>query len=419
MSVYRLLSVSILSVTVMMSCALPPPVPDAEVIGKYADSSADEIFKRVNAEYGAATQEGLDFFAPDQLKQGHAALSKAASLQRYHAEDMEVLTQLYIAEKQLNICRQVKIQAEKQMPEVLDALQTLKAKSVTRSYGAEYGSLVYETTKLLSAIEDFVLGKPVNPKKDFAGDKAILLQQLHELEIKVVKYNTLKEANVVFKEVASIGGKRLAPKTFKQAEQALQQANAIIEKDVNDEQAIAEAAKNCEFAVFHALHVARAVAKLESLSQSDYETYILDLENKLHAIADALDYRDIRNHTLSDQIQLLTGLTQRLMTQKANPAQANSGVLSEGYSDFSQLKVAHEEALQKIQELTDQIAQLQTSKTPAAPAVSRQEQHLKGKTAQLEQQNSELILQYNNLKAERDSLQHKLNAALNKKSTNQ
>lgn len=401
---------------VVTSCALlPPPVPDAVVTDTYADSPADEVLKKVNAEYTAAMREGLDFFAPNQFKEGQAALAKAGALRRYNEEDIKILKQLYIAEQQLDKCRQVKRQAEKQMPDVLSALQTLRAKSVIRSYPNEFDSLAYQASKLLREIEDSVLGKPVHSKKNFTKEKAKLLQDLRELEIKVVKYNTLNESKVVFKEVENIGGKRLAPKTFKRAEKILQEANAVIEKNVRDDEAIAEAGKKYEFAVFHALHVARAVDKLESLSRAEYEAYILDLEENLQAIADAFEYRDIRNHALNEQMQLLTGLTKRLMMQKANLVQANDGVVAQDQTDVHQLKEDHEKALQQIEELSAQLAQLQNNQAPASSnSLSLDEVKLKKRTAELEQQVSELLLKYNNLKAERDSLQNKLNATRSK-----
>ena len=412
----RLLWVNFIAVTLMVSCALPPEVPDEVVTSKYADSSFDAVYKRVDAAYGAANQEGLDFFAPDQFKKGRTAMSKADSLRRSNADEMEVLKQLYVAEKQLNICRQVKIQAEKQMPEVLSAMHTLRAKSVTRSYAGEFDRLVYQASKLLRDIEDFVLGKKtMDPKQDLAKEKAALLQELQGLEIKVVKYNFLNESNIVFTEVKSLGGKRLAPKTFETAEQALQEVNAIIEKNVNDEDAIVEAAKKYEFAVFHALHITRAVDKLGSLSTSDYETYLLDLETKLQAIAEAFDYRDMRNHALYEQIQLVTGLARRIMIQKANLAKASSGVVVEDALDTNKLKEQYAQAVQKIQELSDQLAQLQTNQTPRTAPASEQVQKLRSKAALLEKQVSQLQLQFNNLKAERDSLQYKLDATTSNK----
>ncbi|WP_455212732.1 hypothetical protein [Kaarinaea lacus] len=414
MSIVRLLCVSTLTAMVVMSCALPPPVPDAVVTDTYADSQADEVLKKVNADYTEAMQEGLDFFAPNQFREGKAALSKAARLRRSKAEDMEILKQLYVAEKQLKICRQVKMQAEKQMPDVLGGLQTLEAKSATQSYPDEYYSVTHGASKLLRDIEDGVLGKPVDPKKNFAEEKAKLLQEMHKLEIKVVKYNTLNDSKIVFKEVVSIGGKRLAPKTFKKAEKTLKEANAIIENNVKDDDVIAEAGKKYEFAVFHALHVARAVDKLESLSRSEYETYILDLEEHLQAIADAFEYRDIRNHALNEQMQLLTGLAKRLMTQKANIARVNRGAVQQEQIDVTQLEEDHENALKRIQELSDQLTQVENNQAPDTVSVSQEEQKLKKKASQLEQQVSELLLKYNNLKAERDSLQNKLNATRGK-----
>ena len=411
MSLNRLLFVGIVTANILMSCALPPPVPDAVVSDKFADSSVDEVMRKMVADYGEAERDGMSLFAPSQFREGKAALSKAGELRRVQAEEMEILRQLYLAEKQLNICRQVKLQAEKQIPGVLSALRTLRAKSVMRSYADEYDSLTYQVSRLMNGIEDFVLGKPVDSKKDFAKEKALVMQQAHELEIKVVKYNTLNESKVVFKDVESMGGKRLATATFRKAEQALEEANAVIENNVKDEQAVGQAGEHYKFAVFHALHVAREVGKLESLNRSEYENYILDLEDKLQAIAEALEYRDIRNHAVTEQIQLLTGLAQRLMAEKTKLLQANNTPRTNNKPDIGNLQTEHDKALQKIQELTEQIAQLQANQAPAASAVPDDGQQFKRKAARLEQQVSELLLKYNNLKAERDSLQVKLNAS--------
>jgi hypothetical protein len=415
MRLYQLALITTVIAGVMVSCALlPPPVPDAAVSDKYADSASDEVFRKVAADYAAARAEGLDFFAPNQFKQGSMALSRASSLRKAKADDMEILKQLYIAEKQLKVCRQVKTQAQQQMPEVLDALQNLEAKSVTQSFPSEFDTLNYKTSKLLRDIEDLVLGKSANANNNFRKEKSGLMKAIRDLEIKVVKHNTLNDTNIVFKEVDSLGGKRLAPKTYQQAKQALQAANDIIERNVKDEKAIEQAGKEYQFAVFHTLHVTREVDRLESLGRSEYEAYILELEDKLNAAVQAFGYQDIRNHALHEQIQVLTGLAQRLRAQKTNLVKARNAAMPEELQELTKLKEEHEAALQKNQELSQRISQLQSDQAPPSATVSEEEKKLKQKAALLEQRVSELLLQNNDLKAQRDSLQNKLNATRGK-----
>ncbi|MCG6970329.1 MAG: hypothetical protein LJE85_11225 [Gammaproteobacteria bacterium] len=416
MRLYQLALFTTVIAGVMVSCALPPPVPDAVVTEKYSGAADDDLVRKVTIEYADAKIEGLEYFAPDQFAQGKFALSKATRLRKSKADEMEVLKQLYIAEKQLNICRQVKSEAQKQLPEVLAGMQKLSEQAVEQSYPSEFDSLRYNTSRLLRDIEDVVLGKPAKANNKLNAEKAELMKEIRDLEIQVVKFNTLNESKVVFKEVESLGGKRLAPETYQQAKQALQAANDAIEKNVNDKKAIEQAGKDYEFAVFHALHVARAVAKLESLSRSDYEAYILDMENKLHVTVQAFGYRDIRNHSLHEQIQVLSGLAQRLIMKNEHLSQARNAAMPEEIQQLGKLKEEHDAAQQKIQELSSQVARLQSNPSSDDAAVSEAElQKLRQKAVLLEQQVSELLLQNNDLKTQRDSLQNKLNAKLGQK----
>ena len=113
--------------------------------------------------------------------------------------------------------------------------------------------------------------------------------------------------------------------------------------------------------------------------------------------------------------QLLTGLARRIMIQKASLAKASSGVVVDDALDTNKLKEQYAQAVQKIQELSDQLAQLQTNQTPRTAPASEQVQKLRSKAALLEKQVSQLQLQFNNLKAERDSLQYKLDATTSNK----
>jgi uncharacterized coiled-coil DUF342 family protein len=102
------------------------------------------------------------------------------------------------------------------------------------------------------------------------------------------------------------------------------------------------------------------------------------------------------------------------MIEKANLAQAGSGAMADNNLDVNKLKEEHAKALHKIQELSDRLAQSQTKQVTEIPATSAEVQKMKEKAAQAEEQLSQLLLQYNNLKAERDSLQKKLNATMSK-----
>lgn len=405
---------TLIALNLLSSCALQPQISDAAIADKYADTPAKEVLKKVQAEYSQAEPDGLRFFAPQLFREGQNSLYTAANLRANQADDKEVLKYLYIAEQQLNLCRQVKTAAQKQIPDVLKALALLRTKNIARAYGNEFDAALWETGKLLSHIEDVVMGKSVTGPavQSFKKGKQKLLRDLRVLEIKLVKFNTLNESLTVFKEVEKLGGKSLAPKTFQQAEDAFAKVNKIVERNVKDDTAITEAGKQYEFAVFHALHVTRAVSKLQSLSQSDYEDYILDLENKLEPIAKAMNYQDMRNHTLQEQMQLLTSLASRFMARQSNTELAGTSSNLDDNPEFKELKTKYENAVQKIQNLNDEITQWQNANPQAKIVLSKEEEAARRKAAQLEERVSELLLENNNLKAERDSLQSKLNAVV-------
>lgn len=397
------------------SCVLlQPQVPNAVVENKYADATAGDVLRKVQRAYTDAEKTGLSFFARDQYNKGKVALATATRKYKYKEADIEVLKYLFIAEQQLNICVQVKNSAEQKIPQVLAGLTLLKYKQAEQSYASEYDGLLHDTSKLLSSLEATVLGKPVNPSvwNFFDKQKQTLIKNIQALEIKVVKYNALNESKIVFEEVEKINAASLAPTTYRQAEKTLEEANEIIEKNVKDEKAIQEAGNKYKFAVYHALHVAREVDKLESLGS--YEDYILDMEDKLNSIAEALKYRDIRNHALYEQIQLLSGLVKRLVEKKSNVMQASTGLTSVDQVAVAKLESEKQEALKQIEELSQQLSQLKEQQPEGDKktkvVLSDKEKEFRRKARILEQRVSELVLENNNLKSERDSLKNKLKA---------
>ncbi|WP_455205498.1 hypothetical protein [Kaarinaea lacus] len=400
-----------LSLTACIILETTPPVPEEVVQEKFASASTSQAMRQTSSIYAQAKASKLDFFAPSNFADAKMAMDRARILFREQADDMEIKKYLFLVEEHIQKAYEVKKVSQQNLHEVLAQIDVLTQKNAKSSYGEDYDYIVYRAQELSGQIEKNNSGDTSKrvPMSDIEKEKKEILEDAHKLEIAVVKHNTLTATTKVFKEVDAINGDKYAPQTYKEAELAFQRANEIIEKDVRNDEAIEKAGDDYRFAVHHAMHVARAAKHLDGIGGREYEQYILNLEKKLAPIAEARNYRDIRDHSIFEQTQILTGLAQRIKTAQSNNsvnAVSNNSSVTTATQDIElrRLKEEKQLAMEKIEKLTASVATLKQR----IEEMSNNQSPLKQKMWAMEQQLSDLQLRNAELQHQSESLQSKL-----------
>ncbi|KXF80922.1 hypothetical protein [Enterovibrio coralii] len=101
------------------------------------------------------------------------------------------------------------------------------------------------------------------------------------------------------------GFKSVAPISFTKASATLEQAEAIVRLNPRDTAAINNAVDDVTFEISHLKHIGQEVKRFRSIDDGKYEPLILELENRLHSIAQAMGDIDLRSKPMQKQTEEL------------------------------------------------------------------------------------------------------------------
>lgn len=389
---------------------------DASLLSKkYENQSVTQVIESLTLRMSKAQGEHLERYSPGLYNKAKQTFSDAQSAYRGKASVRRVLTLAYTAEKSLDEAIKVKQLAIQHLRDVFDAIALLEAKKVATSHMLQFNTLLAKAADLVEFLEQRVTtGKlmDVVARQRFDQERKVLLENIGDLTIKVVKFNML-ESTLVMLDGFIEDAKELAPQTYALVEKAKQAAEVIIDNNVDDEAAVRKASENFRFSVNHALHVTQAVRQLHALPKKHYEDYVLDLERKLIPINNALENRDIRDRNFYEQTIVLTKAASKLMHEK-NKLKKQKTVLSKtGISkeekvntavDIVVLQQEKSKSQEEKKKLTQKIETLQF----VIKGLKRNERPLKDKIWLLEQQVNELGTENRRLNERKRELESKL-----------
>lgn len=121
-------------------------------------------------------------------------------------------------------------------------------------------------------------------------------------------------------EIATLrkqGFKTVAPISYTKTSAALEQAQAVVNLNPRDAEAIGVAVEDVQFEIAHLKHIGQEVKKFKNVDDDKFEPLILELENRLHVIAQTLDDLDLRNTPMQRQADVLADKVAQL-NEKAN-----------------------------------------------------------------------------------------------------
>ncbi|WP_283130842.1 hypothetical protein [Enterovibrio norvegicus] len=186
-------------------------------------------------------------------------------------------------------------------------LNEIDAKSV---YATKFRSVERDYYKLYTYVED-------NEIDDAQVKQAEFLQKAKQLEALVAMKRNIAPLQTEIATLRKQGFKTVAPISYTKTSAALEQAQAVVNLNPRDAEAIGVAVEDVQFEIAHLKHIGQEVKKFKNVDDDKFEPLILELENRLHVIAQTLDDLDLRNTPMQRQADVLADKVAQL-NEKAN-----------------------------------------------------------------------------------------------------
>ncbi|MBE1274519.1 hypothetical protein [Enterovibrio baiacu] len=186
-------------------------------------------------------------------------------------------------------------------------LNEMDAKSV---YATKFRSVERDYYKLYSYVED-------NEIDDAQVKQAEFLHKAKQLEALVVMKRNIAPLQTEIATLRKQGFKTVAPISYTKTSATLEQAQAVVNLNPRDVEAIGHAVADVQFEIAHLKHIGQEVKKFKNVEDDKFEPLILELENRLHVIAQTLDDLDLRNTPMQRQADVLADKVAAL-NEKAN-----------------------------------------------------------------------------------------------------
>ena len=304
----------------LVGCAATPPkvtVDTAEVQQQFKGKTVAQAQQETEAAMARAEQDELAFYSPGFFATAQQALKDAQFLELAPKEpatdgrspDIEIFTKLSLANKSLAQAEATKPEVQKRLKDILTVRDSLIAKGIDQSNAGEYKDVMKELSNLFRRIEK-------NDLENFDQSQAIILLQFHRLESQSVKAAQLEQHIAVLEQAEAMGAGGAAPKSYQKTQLALKNAQAVIERDPNDQAAIKAAVEQFAFEANHLVHATKEVKELRELNHAAMENILLAAESSLLAISDALGQPDPRQHNLREQVEMIVSAADKLLAAK-------------------------------------------------------------------------------------------------------
>ena len=273
-----------------------------------AKDAVDSLTSRLSS----SEEDQLDYFAPGALKQAEKHVRTATSafeafrFDASRATERSVAQILYAVERAnqvLDTAYRTREVAMTTLAESFANTETLESLGVAEMYPSLYRDVTRELDALVAAIAKGNISR--------AQDRqANLLPQLLALEIKAITKIELEEVELALADLRELRPERYVPNTFQKAVASIESAEAVIASSPRNKAAIEDAAELAKYEIARTDALIIEVKNLMAIKKTEYESYLLELEDRIAVIADQLGLEMISDRSISEQfdaIEMETG----------------------------------------------------------------------------------------------------------------
>ena len=274
-----------------------------------------DALKITESRMAVAQTNNVDIYAPNQMEQAKEALLEARRYSdRFQADPENVNRSISLffgdtmgekaleliarANAALDLAEENKQQADTIFAAANENFIWLKKFQAPINYRYEYEDLERAQRYLIEYVADGDLEAARNglPR---------LLQEQNALEIAAAQRFYLHSLTQKVERQESGVVERYASLSYSAAVGALHKANNVIAGNTRDEAAILQAKADAEFAFAVAHAVAADMQSLGNMDRQEMERWLILLEAKLFEIGRSIGAKDVRDHKLMQQLQLL------------------------------------------------------------------------------------------------------------------
>jgi hypothetical protein len=374
MQVRRIFPISLALTAILAGCASPVSTniqPSAANVAKYNDLSDISVVAALENNLKEARTADMPFLAPHYFKEAAQVLSECQSQLGNKPRDMLVKNAARgdaILEKGRAVMAIVKYRFAQEL-EVRARLDALEA---AKTLPKDYEKVMDNLSRLIEGVEREQPG-------NIDQQKEALLKAMLDLEVHAVQEGALHEAEAINAASKKKDAERQAPVTYAEALRTFQDAKKQIAAAPHDTKLVQAQGAQALFAARHASQVNERVATLQtqlnfsssggagvslagaaggggsavglsvggggsaSVEKATLEKIVLQEEERLHEISDALKLRDLRDLALEKQVA-------ELKREAAELAGSNKGAAMQDLE--ARLKSANE----ATQQVTAQLA---------------------------------------------------------------
>ncbi|HET8706185.1 MAG TPA: hypothetical protein VFM46_07785, partial [Pseudomonadales bacterium] len=247
----------------------------------------------------------LDFYAPLHLGLAEKSLEQARKLRSENAPAPEILQAAFTAEDSIKRGMRARTRVETQLQDAFTYFDFLKTIQAREAFPEDYAAQIERLKKVIRAVEQ----EDIQSVKEMQTQ---LTASMRELEVKTIKYQNLNKTIKTLEEAKKNDADDQAPKTYAEAQQLLQAASALIERNPRDTEKVAAASNLAYRAARHNTAIAKDVAmfrgKYGGLSAKELELVLLDIESYLQNIDRVVEKGDTKYMPLEQQTKLIADM---------------------------------------------------------------------------------------------------------------
>lgn len=287
------------------ACGTVETVSQNEINSRYANHTPEQALLSTTDNYNKASNEEYSYYSPQNWKLASDALKSAKEMAKLDKTNKEILKQIYIVDRRIDSARYIKDRILQEFADLFEYKRILQKNNAPSSFSTQYATNSKDLASLIKDYENFTLGSSSEAEniRTININALKLLKSMQALNIKVVKHNYLSHDMLRMKQLEKRDAKNIVPSSMQQAEAALKAANEYIESYAHDQEGVKIEADKFSFAVSHLEHVLNEVIALSKLDSKKLEQVVLNQEQYLQQIGQALNGVDVRNLPLSIQAE--------------------------------------------------------------------------------------------------------------------
>ena len=406
---YVKLVVASFTMTLLLNaCGTVEKISQDEIKTRYANLSAEKALKITDDLFNKAVSEQYDYYSPQNWTMAGEALAKAKKIAKLVPNSQEIFKHTFLVERRIDSAQYTKDRITKNFSELFKAKKILTRNKATASFKKDYTDIEKKLVELISNYESITLGKSTENVSQRSIDVGMqnLLKSMRALNVNVVKHNYLSADIHRMKQIEKRDAKNIAPVSHQQALTALAAANKYIEKNAHNKTGVKRISNKFSFSVSHLDHITNEIIALSKADIRSLENVVLNQENYLRAIGQALSGVDVRNLPIASQAESVIKTANNVLDHHAEKSTMIVELSEKNLKLQNQLKKKFRKDVGSTGKLKSKIKLLEID----IQALEEEREKLKEDLFALQQKNIDLAIQNAKLLADMKPKQSEFNS---------